>query len=89
MRAAQAAGTGHSIRSLVSGGASIARMLEETCPDTMLQRLAQADVSERFGPVSIQLCMFGGLARSASWIDSVAHGKLRLHHNQSGFKVVV
>ena len=85
LRYARLCGVGPSARSLVSNGASIARMLQETAPDPVIRGLGEAAESRDLEHTSLHIYPFGGLERAARWISAVALGQFHLRESGTGF----
>jgi len=86
LRYARICGVGASARAVLGHHGSLARLLRETGPDAVIRALACARARERFAPVFLHLFPFGGLLQTARWIAPVAHGRVTLHPNGSGFE---
>jgi methylenetetrahydrofolate reductase (NADPH) len=87
LRFAAICGVGSSAKALVTRGASIARMLSEATPDPIIRDLAETSAYHDLQPLGFHLFPFGGLDRTARWIDTVAAGHFELRSSASGFQV--
>lgn len=79
-------GIGHSIGALVRHGTSIARLVTESGPEAVVRQLAAADW-RGLGVNGIHLFSFGGLARTARWVNAVTDGDFRIQADGTGFTV--
>jgi methylenetetrahydrofolate reductase (NADPH) len=82
-RYAMRCGIGHSINALVRHSTSIARLVTESGPESVLRELAAADVQAS----GIHLFSFGGLPRTARWLRAVTDGDFRIAEDEPGFAV--
>lgn len=85
MRHARTCGAGASARNLIGKGASIARLMQEAGPDPVIRDLAEAEVGQRLGPVTLHLFSFGELARTARWMAPVFRGRVQARAGECGF----
>lgn len=79
-------GIGHSIGALVRQGTSIARLVTESGPESVVRQLAAADW-RGLGVNGIHLFGFGGLTRTARWLNAVAAGDFHVEAGREGFTV--
>jgi methylenetetrahydrofolate reductase (NADPH) len=77
-------GIGHSINALARHGTSIARLVTETGPESVLRQLAVSEPNIS----GIHLFSFGGLPRTARWLRAVTDGHFRIAEDGQGFAVV-
>lgn len=87
LRFAAICGVGASAKALITRGASIARLLNEATPDPVIRDLAETPAYHEFQPMGFHLFPFGGLDRSARWMEAVAAGAFELRSSASGFQV--
>jgi len=66
-------GIGHSLGALVRHNTSIARLVNEAGPEGLLRDLGEADW-HALGVEGVHLFSFGGFARTARWLRSMAAG---------------
>ncbi|HEX3989955.1 MAG TPA: hypothetical protein VHX39_02155 [Acetobacteraceae bacterium] len=76
-------GIGHSINALTRHGTSIARLVTEAGPESVLRQLAVAEPNIS----GIHLFSFGGLPRTARWLRAVTDGNFRIAEDGQGFAV--
>jgi methylenetetrahydrofolate reductase (NADPH) len=76
-------GIGHSIGALVRHGTSIARLVAEAGPESVVRQLAVAAAHVS----GIHLFSFGGLPRTARWLRAVTDGNFRIAEDGPGFMV--
>ncbi len=69
LRFAARCGVGASTKVLRKYGVSITRLMTVAGPDRMLVDLAEALVPEEHGDVKIHLYPFGGVQRTAEWVQ--------------------
>jgi methylenetetrahydrofolate reductase (NADPH) len=81
-------GIGHSIGALARHGTSIARLVTEAGPETVVGQLAAEDW-RGLGVSGVHLFGFGGLTRTARWISAVTAGDFRIGADGVGFAVTV
>jgi methylenetetrahydrofolate reductase (NADPH) len=79
-------GIGQSLRALVSGHASVARLLTEAGPERIIRALALA-LDEELDGVRLHFFTFGGVRRTSAWIRAVAAGDIVMASDGSGFVV--
>jgi methylenetetrahydrofolate reductase (NADPH) len=79
-------GIGHSIGALVRHGTSIARLVTEAGPEPVVRELAAADW-RGLGVNGVHLFGFGGLTRTARWLNAVTAGDFRVAADGVGFTV--
>lgn len=82
-------GVGASARMLKSRTAATANLLKSKAPDDLVidfarHRAANPDCRIR----SPHIFAFGGVAKSARWINAVREGRIRFNKNETGFEVV-
>lgn len=87
LRFAAICGVGSSAKALITRGASIARLLSEATPDPIIRDLAETSAYHDLQPMGFHLFPFGGLDRTAQWMESVAAGAFQLRSSASGFEV--
>jgi methylenetetrahydrofolate reductase (NADPH) len=80
-------GIGASISALVSHRTSIARLVTEAGPEPVIRDLAAADW-RALGVSGVHLFGFGGLERTARWVNAVTAGDFRLNPDGRGFTVI-
>ena len=76
-------GIGHSINALVRHGTSIARLVTEAGPESVLRILAAAEAQAP----GLHFFSFGGLPRTARWLRAVADGDFRIADGEAGIMV--
>jgi methylenetetrahydrofolate reductase (NADPH) len=81
-------GIGASIGALVSHRTSIARLMTEAGPEPVIRDLAATNW-QVLGVSRIHLFGFGGLERTARWLNAVTAGDFRLNPDGRGFIVVI
>jgi methylenetetrahydrofolate reductase (NADPH) len=79
-------GIGHSIGALVHHRTSIARLVTESGPESVVRELAAADW-RGLGVNGIHLFSFGGLVRTARWMRAVTAGRFIIERSGAGFVV--
>jgi methylenetetrahydrofolate reductase (NADPH) len=85
---ARLCGIGNSMRVLTRQGGNLLRLARLTYPDALITALArhrQADPASRIE--RLHLYPFGGLARTARWLEGVRAGAFSLHEDGQGFTV--
>ncbi|MCM8732309.1 methylenetetrahydrofolate reductase [Hephaestia sp. GCM10023244] len=88
LRFAQVCGVGTSAKAIVSRGSSIARLLSDATPDPIIRDLATTPAFATLQPLALHLFPFGGLERTARWINHVAAGRFQLSSSRSGFQLL-
>jgi len=88
MRYAALCGVGASAKIIASRGASIARLLTEAAPDPIIRDLAATARFQQLQPMGIHLFPFGGLDRTARWIEAVAAGDFDFNKSELGFRIL-
>ena len=85
---ARMCGVGNSMRVLTRQGGSLLRLAGLSYPDRLLTALAHhlAD-NEATRIERIHLYPFGGIGRTARWINAVREGRFDMHRNGLGFTV--
>jgi methylenetetrahydrofolate reductase (NADPH) len=71
-------GVGPSVRALGMRPGAMASLIADRGPESMVRAIARAAAEPGIEPVGIHLYSFGGLARTCTWIDAVAHGRIAL-----------
>ena len=71
-------GVGASIRALGARPSSLAGLVGERGPESMVRAIARARGEPGIEPVGIHLYSFGGLERTRAWIGAVAHRRFAL-----------
>jgi methylenetetrahydrofolate reductase (NADPH) len=79
-------GIGPSLRALGTAPTSLAGLVGERGPESIVRAIARASGEADIEPVGIHLYSFGGLVRSCAWIDAVANRRFVLD-GDSGFRV--
>jgi methylenetetrahydrofolate reductase (NADPH) len=79
-------GIGVSIGALLRHRTSIARLVGETGPETIVRDLAAEDW-RGLGVNGVHLFGFGGLTRTARWLDAVTRGDFQIGSDRAGFTV--
>lgn len=80
-------GIGNSIKSLVRGQTSVARLLLEAGPEQIVASLARA-VQQGTPVAGLHFFTFGGVARTAKWCRAIAGGALELLPDDDRFRVI-
>lgn len=81
-------GIGPSLRALGTAPASLAGLISERGPESLVCAIACAGDEDGVEPVGIHLYSFGGLVRTCAWIDAVANRRFVLDRD-CGFKVLI
>ena len=85
---ARMCGVGNSMRVLTRQAANLARLTAVSAPDRLVRTLARYQATEaRCGIVCAHFYAFGGLARSATWLDGALAGDFALKTDGKGFRV--
>ncbi|MBC7987903.1 MAG: methylenetetrahydrofolate reductase [Sphingomonadaceae bacterium] len=87
LRYAAICGLGASARGIGKLGGSIARMLQETGPDPIIR--ACAERYDRFyaGPTRLHFFPFGGFAKTARWVRTLADGRFTAPPGKPGLRI--
>ena len=76
-------GVGNSARALLSGGGRFARLLTDAGPEAIVAELAAA----KLDLAGLHFYTFGGLAKTAAWLNTVRSGNFSLTGDEAGFKL--
>jgi methylenetetrahydrofolate reductase (NADPH) len=88
VRYAERCGVGASLRLLRGHTRSVARLLAVNAPDALIAALAAHKASRAGGnPAALHFFPFGGLARTARWLDAVLRGDFAMRPDGLGFEV--
>lgn len=88
-RFAVVCGVGASARMLKSRTAATANLLKSKAPDDLIIAFAQHQAANPDTRIkSPHIFAFGGVAKSARWINAVRDGRIRLNKRENGFEVV-
>ncbi|MGZ5597722.1 MAG: methylenetetrahydrofolate reductase [Usitatibacter sp.] len=79
-------GVGPSVRALGARPGTLAGLIGDRGPESVVRAIARGAAEPGIAPVGIHLYSFGGLARTCAWIDAVAHGRFELDEEE-GFAV--
>jgi methylenetetrahydrofolate reductase (NADPH) len=80
-------GVGASIRAMVRGQTSVARLLTEAGPEPIVAALAAAEPAPAIA--RLHLYSFGGVAHTADWRHAVARGDFTLSRGGASFRVQI
>jgi methylenetetrahydrofolate reductase (NADPH) len=81
-------GVGNSMRVLTRQGSNLLRLASLSCPDRLLMALAGHVASEAETRIQrLHLFPFGGIARTARWMNAIQAGRFELSDDLSGFTV--
>ena len=78
-------GVGNSLRSLVGGHAAVARLLVESGPERIIDRLAAA-AHDGLHIAGLHFYTFGGVRRASAWLGAIARGDFTFAAS-GGFRV--
>ncbi|MBC2778407.1 methylenetetrahydrofolate reductase [Parasphingopyxis marina] len=67
-------------------GSSLIKLLGETGPDPVIRALAERPEALEAGPTDLHIFPFGGLAKSAKWVNALADGKFAMAARGAGLK---
>ncbi|HEX5080379.1 MAG TPA: hypothetical protein VFV80_14595 [Geminicoccaceae bacterium] len=85
---ARLCGIGNSIRVLTRQGGNLLRLARLSYPDALITALAQHRAAEPASRIErLHFYPFGGLARTARWLEGVRAGAFTLHEDGQGFTV--
>lgn len=85
---ARMCGVGNSMRVLTRQGSSLFRLAGMSFPDRLLTALAHHQADDAATRIQrLHLYPFGGIARTARWINAVREGRLEVHKDGLGFTV--
>jgi methylenetetrahydrofolate reductase (NADPH) len=85
---ARMCGVGNSMRVLTRQGGSLLRLAGLSYPDRLLTALAHHQADDEGTMIKrLHLYPFGGIARTAHWINAVREGRFDMHRNGLGFTV--
>lgn len=79
-------GIGASVRALGADAASIAHLVTQSGPETVVRALAAAPGAER-EIAGLHFFPFGGVLRTAAWQRAIALGRFTLEPGERGFRV--
>jgi methylenetetrahydrofolate reductase (NADPH) len=80
-------GIGNSARMLKTRGDSIIRLLTEAGPEAVVRELAAAVAAPQAAPIAgLHLFTFGGLLRTARWVQAVRDGNFGILPGHAGFE---
>ncbi|HEX7606700.1 MAG TPA: methylenetetrahydrofolate reductase [Usitatibacter sp.] len=79
-------GVGPSVRALGARPGTLAGLIGDRGPESVVRTIALSAAEPGIEPVGIHLYSFGGLARTCAWIDAVAHCRFELDEER-GFIV--
>ncbi len=79
-------GVGPSVRALGTRPGTLAGLIGDRGPESVVRAIARSAAEPGIEPVGIHLYSFGGLARTCAWIDAVAHCRFELDE-EKGFIV--
>lgn len=81
-------GVGNSMRVLTRRGGSLLRLAGLSYPDRLLTALAHHQAGDADTRIArLHLYPFGGIGRTARWINAVREGRFDMHRNGLGFTV--
>jgi methylenetetrahydrofolate reductase (NADPH) len=76
-------GVGASLRALRSHGVSLTRLAAQSGPENVVSHLAGTEQSGALAlPLKLHFFSFGGVEKTARWIDAVASGRFRMRGAQ-------
>jgi methylenetetrahydrofolate reductase (NADPH) len=85
---ARLCGIGNSMRVLTRQGGNLLRLARLTHPDALITALARHRAAEPASRIErLHFYPFGGIARTARWIEAVRAGAFSLHDDGAGFTV--
>lgn len=83
---AKMCGVGNSMRVLTRQGGSLLRLAGLSYPDRLLTALAHHQADDAATRIErLHLYPFGGISRTAGWINAVREGRFDMHKNGLGF----
>lgn len=88
LKYARMCGIGNSMRALTRQGGNLLRLARLAHPDALVTALARQRAADPASRIErLHFYPFGGLARTARWIDAVRSGAFTLHDDGAGFTV--
>jgi methylenetetrahydrofolate reductase (NADPH) len=87
LRYAALCGVEASRRGRKTFGSSLIKLLGESGPDPVIRALAEMPDTLNGGPTYLHIFPFGGLAKSAKWVNALADGKFDMASRGTGLKI--
>lgn len=85
---AKMCGIGNSMRVLTRQGGNLLRLARVSCPDALITALARHRAAEPASRIErLHFYPFGGMARTARWIQAVRDGAFTMNEDGLGFEV--